>query len=170
METLRSSAAAVAAKDDAESSKRKAMEADKEAEVAAGTEAREEISRLHKTIAELEGALKVNGGDGGGGDGGGSGGRWAGRGTDFIANGDEDGAEGGDGETAETTEEVIVERNRLRKELRQARKEAATRAAGLEMQLADKEVRVPPLARTPLYTRLTFVLNVMLLEILSRRL
>lgn len=157
VETLRSSAAAVTTRDDSESAEHRASQTDKEAEVNAGTEAREEISRLHKTIEELEDALKANSGSGGDGESGGGGGRGEGRGTDHDKDrsGDQDGAGEADGETAETTKEVIEERGRLRTDLRQARKEAATRAAGLEMQLADKEVRVPPLA--PRSTRHTFV-------------
>lgn len=46
-----------------------------------------------------------------------------------------------DTETGE--EDEIDESDRLRTELRQAREEAAVRTAGLETQLADKEVRIP---------------------------
>lgn len=45
-----------------------------------------------------------------------------------------------DTETGE--EDDDAESDRLRTELRQAREEAATRTAGLETQLADKEVRI----------------------------
>lgn len=97
-------------------------------------ESREEILCLRKTIEELERAReevdlprsRVE------------------RGDQEEGKGDETG-----GETMkEATREVFEERDSLRAELGEEKQKAAARVAGLEMQLADQEVRILPNQQT----------------------
>ena len=95
-------------------------------------EAREEIARLRKTIEEMERAREEVGVSGCGGDGRG------GRNEE-----DEGEGEGRDeGEVAEGRRQLIEERDRLRAEVGEEKRKSALRVAGLETQLADKEVRL----------------------------
>ena len=94
------------------------------------TEAQDEMARLRKTIEELKRALGSDGADGDQ-----EGGR-------RDRDGEEETGGGGQerGERTQGTQRAAEERDGLKTELQQARQEAAARAAGLEMQLIDKEV------------------------------
>lgn len=112
-------------------------------------EAREEIARLRSTIEEMERA-RGEAGDASGGcvDVAGRGGR-----------NDEGEGEEGEGErrdededeglAAEGRRRVIAERDGLRAELGEEKRKSAVRVAGLETQLADKEVRLHSFSPPP---------------------
>lgn len=145
VETLRA-AATVATVDDSGKPVPRAGDSGEE-EATAGTEARQEIKRLRNIIDDLELERKVS--SPGGGTGGGSGtddndcGEAQGhRNRVGDADGEAQDAGGEEGKTLKATKGVVEERNRLRAELQQAREDAAVRTAGLETQLADKEVRL----------------------------
>lgn len=100
----------------------------------AAEEAREEIARLRKAIEEMERAgeeARVSGG-GGGGDGRG--------GRSEEEEGEDEGRD--EGESAEGRRQIMEERDSLRAELGEEKRKSAVRVAGLETQLADKEVRL----------------------------
>lgn len=128
METLRAEKAR-----QAEGNKEEEEEGEEEEGVKAPSpgveEAREEIARLRNTIEEMERARDEAGVSGGCVDaGGGRGGR--------------DDEEGGGDEEEDRDEGVAAERDGLRAELGEEKRKSAVRVAGLETQLADKEVRL----------------------------
>lgn len=122
------------------------------------TEAQNEMARLRKKIEELEqaresdsaggvseGGGKVDGvsrGEGGDREGDKEAGEGKGQGQE---RGETTQGAGGKEASSQRKEGAVEDRDGLRVELQQARQEAAARAAALEMQLIDKEVRVKPL-------------------------